>query len=113
MLLGVPGTPVSNARYQSAATTLKKAGIKVVLSSLTDACVEPTAIKNFRTLLLANPKMNAAYTICGPDGMAVAKVLSGQPRPGQSSSAPASTSKTSRPGTSRTGNATRLSPSSR
>jgi ABC-type sugar transport system substrate-binding protein len=80
MLLGVPGTPVSNARYQGAAAALKQAGIKVVLSSLTDACVEPTAISNFRTLLLANPKMNAAYTICGPDGMAVAKVLSGQPR---------------------------------
>jgi ribose transport system substrate-binding protein len=82
MLLGVPGTPVSNARYQNTANILKQAGIKVVLSSLTDACVEPTAINNFKTLLLANPQMNAAYTICGPDGMAVAKVLSGQPRPG-------------------------------
>lgn len=80
MLLGVPGTPVSNARYQSAANILRKAGIKVVLSSLTDACVEPTAISNFRTLLLANPDMNAAYTICGPDGMAVAMVLSEQHR---------------------------------
>jgi ABC-type sugar transport system substrate-binding protein len=80
MLLGVPGTPVSDARYQNAANILKKAGIKVVLSSLTDACVEPTAITNFRTLLLANPKMNAAYTICGPDGMAVAMVLGEQHR---------------------------------
>ena len=51
MLLGVPGTPVSDARYQNAANILKKAGIKVVLSSLTDACVEPTAITSFRTLL--------------------------------------------------------------
>ena len=82
MLLGVPGTPVSNARYQNAASILKNAGIKVVLSSLTDACVEPTAIANFRTLLVANPNMTAAYTICGPDGMAVAKVISGQPRKG-------------------------------
>jgi ABC-type sugar transport system substrate-binding protein len=82
MLLGVPGTPVSNARYQSAANILKKAGIKVVLSSQTDACVEPTAINIFRTMLLANPNMNAAYTICGPDGMAVAKVLGEQPRNG-------------------------------
>jgi ABC-type sugar transport system substrate-binding protein len=78
MLLGVPGTPVSDARYQNAANILKAAGIKVVLSSLTDACVEPTAITNFRTLLLANPGMNAAYTICGPDGMAVAMVLAEQ-----------------------------------
>jgi ABC-type sugar transport system substrate-binding protein len=82
MLLGVPGTPVSDARYQNAANILKKAGIKVVLSSLTDACVEPTAISNFRTLLLANPQMNAAYTICGPDGMAVAQVLGEKPRQG-------------------------------
>jgi simple sugar transport system substrate-binding protein len=76
MLLGVPGTPVSNARYQNAGNILKKAGIKVVPSSLTDGCVEPTAIQNFRTLLVANPNMSAAYTICGPDGMAVAKVIS-------------------------------------
>lgn len=80
MLLGVPGTPVSNARYQDAANILTKAGIKVVLSSQTDACVETTAITDFRTLLVANPNMNAAYTICGPDGMAVAMVLGEQHR---------------------------------
>jgi simple sugar transport system substrate-binding protein len=78
MLLGVPGTPVSDARYQDAANILRKAGIKVVLSSQTDACVEPTAISDFRTLLVANPNMTAAYTICGPDGMAVAMVLAEQ-----------------------------------
>jgi ABC-type sugar transport system substrate-binding protein len=80
MLLGVPGTPVSDARYQNAANILRKAGINVVLSSLTDACVEPTAISDFRTLLVANPNMTAAYTICGPDGMAVAMVLAEQHR---------------------------------
>jgi ABC-type sugar transport system substrate-binding protein len=80
MLLGVPGTPVSNARYQNAAHILEKAGIKVDLSPLTDACVEPTAITNFRELLTAHPNMDAVYTICGPDGMAVAQVLSERPK---------------------------------
>jgi ABC-type sugar transport system substrate-binding protein len=80
MLLGVPGTPVSNARYMNAAHILEKAGIKVYLSPLTDACVEPTAITNFRDLLIAHPNMNAVYTICGPDGMAVAQVLSERPK---------------------------------
>jgi ABC-type sugar transport system substrate-binding protein len=79
MMLGVPGTPVSNARYMNAANILRKAGIKVVLSSQVDACVESQAIPIFRTMLQANPDMTGAYSICGPDGAAIAKVVSERP----------------------------------
>jgi len=79
MMLGVPGTPVSNARYMNAAHILEKAGIKVVLSSQVDACVESEAIPIFRTMLQANPDMTAAYAICGTDGDGIAKVVSERP----------------------------------
>ncbi len=59
---------------------MEKGCIKVDLSPQTDACVEPTAITNFRDLLTAHPNMDAVYSICGPDGMAVAQVLSERPK---------------------------------
>jgi simple sugar transport system substrate-binding protein len=83
VMLGVPGTPVSQARSTQLTSILTAAGIKVDDSSQPDTCQESTAINVVRTFLVSHPNVNAMFSICGPTGIAVDKVLqerkTGQP----------------------------------
>jgi ABC-type sugar transport system substrate-binding protein len=75
VMLGVPGTPTSQARSGQLTSILKSAGIKVSNSSQPDTCQEATAINVFRTFLVSHPDVDAMFSICGPTGQAVDKVL--------------------------------------
>jgi ABC-type sugar transport system substrate-binding protein len=57
-------------------TILEASGVQVILSSQQDLCQFDVAVGIFQNFLVANPDVDAMYTICGPDGLAVDKVLS-------------------------------------
>jgi ABC-type sugar transport system substrate-binding protein len=79
ILVGSPGIPVSLARTTELQKILEAAGIQVILSSQQDLCQLDVAVGVFQNFLTANPDVDAMYTICGPDGLAVDKVLADQP----------------------------------
>ena len=76
VLVGSPGIPVSEARINEMERILNENGIEVIRSSQQDLCQIDVAIGIFQNFLTANPDIDAMYTICGPDGQAVNKVLS-------------------------------------
>lgn len=75
VMLGVPGTPTSQARSTKLTSILRAAGIKVDDSSQPDDCQESTAVNVVRTFLVSHPNVDAMFSICGPTGQAVDKVL--------------------------------------
>jgi ABC-type sugar transport system substrate-binding protein len=75
IMQGVPGTPVSLARSTNLKNILQKAGIKVDLSSQADDCQEDVAVSVIKNFLVSHPNVNAMFSICGPTGLAVDKVL--------------------------------------
>ncbi len=79
VLVGSPGIPVSVARTDELQKILEAAGVQVILSSQQDLCQADVAVGVVQNMLVANPDLNAFYTICGPDGLAVDKVLGDQP----------------------------------
>ena len=78
VLVGSPGIPVSVARTDELQKILEAAGVQVILSSQQDLCQADVAVGVVQNMLVANPDLNAFYTICGPDGLAVDKVLGDQ-----------------------------------
>ena len=76
IMVGVPGAPVALARYQNLQKVLEAAGIKVDLASEADGCQLDTAVPIVKNFLTSHPNVDAIYSICGPTGLAVDKVLS-------------------------------------
>ena len=79
VLVGSPGIPVSVARIGELQRILEAAGNEVILSSQQDLCQADVAVGVVQNMLVAHPDLDAFYTICGPDGLAVDKVLADQP----------------------------------
>jgi ABC-type sugar transport system substrate-binding protein len=79
VLVGSPGIPVSLARTTQLQNILEASGVQVVLSSQQDLCQTDVAVGVFQNFLVANPDVDAMYTICGPDGIAVDQVLAKNP----------------------------------
>ena len=76
IMVGVPGAPVAVARYQNLQKVLQQAGIKVDLASEADGCQIDSAVPVVKSFLTSHPNVDAVYSICGPTGLAVDKVLS-------------------------------------
>jgi ABC-type sugar transport system substrate-binding protein len=76
IMVGVPGAPVALARYQNLQKVLQQDGIKVVLTSQADGCQIDSAVPVVKSFLTSHPELDAIYSICGPTGLAVDKVLS-------------------------------------
>lgn len=75
IMVGSPGIPVSVARTTNLTNILEDAGIKVSMSSQTDACQADQAVPIIRNFLVSHPDVDAMFSICGPTGLAVDQVL--------------------------------------
>jgi len=66
-------------RYKNFRSVLEKAGIKTYLASTADECTEDKAVPIVKNLLVSHPNTTALYSICGPSGIIITKVLADRP----------------------------------
>lgn len=72
---GIPGLPLAIARYENLKKVLEKAGIKVSVASQADGCQVDQAVPVVKNFLTSHPDVTAIYSICGPTGTVVDKIL--------------------------------------
>jgi ribose transport system substrate-binding protein len=53
--------------------------VKTYLASTADECVEDKAVTVVKDLLVSHPNTTALYSICGPSGIIITKVLGDRP----------------------------------
>jgi ribose transport system substrate-binding protein len=79
ILPSLPGEPTTQERTLPVEKVLTAAGIKWVEASSGDSCLAEQTETNTRTILLANPRITALYSDCGPAAIAMAQALSSRP----------------------------------